>query len=295
MLSVPEATYNKWTKNKRDDLKRERDKKIIDLWFACYSTYDIADSVGVDESTIINVLKSTKMSEIQHIPDNFTPKLYNIWNFAKNTNEVKHAGNIPHEIVENLLYYYTGPLDIVYDPFAGGGITIDACKRWKRRYYISDIAPIPARDNEIRQYDITNGVPAKVLKNLAKDGIKLVFLDPPYWKQKEGDYTDEATDFSKMPLDQYYESMGQLFEQSKSVLCDGGFVAVIIGPSQKDMKIYDHAFMFYEMLADNYDFENRIIVPYSTQQVSPADVEMAKKKRMMLKLYRDLLIFKKTV
>jgi len=110
MLSVPEATYNKWTKNKRDDLKRERDKKIIDLWFACYSTYDIADSVGVDESTIINVLKSTKMSEIQHIPDNFTPKLYNIWNFAKNTNEVKHAGNIPHEIVENLLYYYTGPL-----------------------------------------------------------------------------------------------------------------------------------------------------------------------------------------
>jgi hypothetical protein len=96
-----------------------------------------------------------------------------------------------------------------------------------------------------------------------------------------------------MPLDQYYESMGQLFKQSESVLCDGGFIVVIVGPSQKDMKIYDHAFMFYELLSKNFTFENRIIVPYSTQQVSPADVEMAKKKKMMLKLYRDLLIFKK--
>jgi len=296
MLSVPEATYNRWTKNKRDDLKRERDQKIIDLWFACYSTTEIAELVGVDHQTVANVVaKSTQMSEISNIPKNFEPKLFNIWNFAKNTNEVKHAGNIPHEIVENLLYYYTKPLDIVYDPFAGGGITIDACKEWKRRYYVSDISPIPARDNEIRKYDITEGVPTKILKNLAKDGIKLVFLDPPYWNQKEGDYTNEETDFSKMTLERYYDSVVRLFEQSKSVLCNSGFLAVIIGPSQKNMKIYDHAFKFYEILAENYAFENRIIVPYSTQQASPADVDMAKKKRMMLKLYRDLLIFKKTV
>ena len=295
MLSVPDSTYASWTKNKKIEQKKEQEDKILGLWLACYSTREIAELVGVDHQTVINVANKSNMGESSHIPTDFKPQLYNIWNFAKNTNEIKHPGNIPHEIVENLLYYYTEPLDIVYDPFAGGGVTIDACKQWMRRYYVSDIAPISERDDEIRQHDITNGVPIKILKNLAKDGIKLVFLDPPYWKQKEGDYTDEATDFSKMPLDRYYESMGQLFEQSKSVLCDGGFLAVIVGHSQKDMKIYDHAFKFYEMLTENYAFENRIVVPYNTQQVIPADVAMAKKKRMMLKLYRDLLIFKKTV
>ena len=296
MLSVPDSTYALWTKNKKAEQKKERNDKIIELWLACYSTYEIAELVGVEESTVRDVRDNSNLREIAHIPPNFKPQLYNIWNFAKNTNEVKHPGNIPHEIIENLLYYYTEPLDIVYDPFAGGGVTIDVCKQWKRRYYVSDIAPIPARNtgfDKIIACDITNGVPVKTLKNLAKDGIKFVFLDPPYWKQKQGEYTNEGTDFSKMSLDQYYESMGQLFKQSESVLCDGGFIAVIVGPSQKDMKIYDHAFMFYELLSKNFTFENRIIVPYSTQQVSPADVEMAKKKKMMLKLYRDLLIFKK--
>ncbi len=30
-------------------------------------------------------------------------------------------------IVENLLYAYTEPFDVVVDPFAGGGSTIDIC------------------------------------------------------------------------------------------------------------------------------------------------------------------------
>jgi hypothetical protein len=34
-------------------------------------------------------------------------RIYDIWNFSKATNKVRHFGNIPPEIIDNLLYYFT--------------------------------------------------------------------------------------------------------------------------------------------------------------------------------------------
>ena len=47
-------------------------------------------------------------------------RLYTVWNFQKANNEVSHFGNIPPEIINNLLYLYTSPGDVVFDPFGGG-------------------------------------------------------------------------------------------------------------------------------------------------------------------------------
>ena len=38
-------------------------------------------------------------------------KIYTVWNFPKATNEVKIFGNIPPEIIDNLLFLYTNPFD----------------------------------------------------------------------------------------------------------------------------------------------------------------------------------------
>jgi hypothetical protein len=56
--------------------------------------------------------------------------------------------------VDNLLYLYTKPFDIVLDPFAGGGSTIEVCKKRFRRKMFSDHKPIVERETEIRQYDL---------------------------------------------------------------------------------------------------------------------------------------------
>ena len=113
-------------------------------------------------------------------PINFKPELYNIWNFAKITNETHHPGNIPKEIIENLLYYYTKPFDVVFDPFGGGGVTIDICKIWQRRYFVCDIQPTEiAKEKGMHTHDITTGLPDDLPKP------NLVFLDPPYWNQMQ--------------------------------------------------------------------------------------------------------------
>ena len=46
----------------------------------------------------------------------FQLPIYNIWNFSKLTNEISHFGNSEQRILENLLYLYTQPFDIVVDP-----------------------------------------------------------------------------------------------------------------------------------------------------------------------------------
>ena len=78
--------------------------------------------------------------------------------------------------MDNLLYLYTQPFDVVADPFAGGGSTIDICKKRLRRYWVSDRKPVPERAAQIREHDVTAGLPP-----LARwQDVKLVYLDPPW-------------------------------------------------------------------------------------------------------------------
>ena len=68
--------------------------------------------------------------------------------------------------------------------FAGGGSTIDICKKRHRRYFASDRKPVIEREKEIRNFDVTNSTP----RPARWSDVKLIYLDPPYWKQIEGKY-----------------------------------------------------------------------------------------------------------
>ena len=218
-------------------------------------------------------------------------KIYNLWNFNQRDIRIGKAypGNIPGQIMINLLYYYTEQGDLVVDPMAGGGSTIDACSIMGRRCLAYDINP----DAISLRNDI-------IYRDLVKDGFapetkncKMVFLDPPYWTQKKGNYSNNTTDLSNMELDDFYKAMRKIFNESYDILQDGGIIAVIVGPTQEKGIIYDHAFVFYRMLSERFSFVNRIIVPYNTQQVTAFHVADAKRGKYMLKLYRDLLVFRK--
>jgi len=71
-----------WTKDKRDQLKRERDRKIFDLWLQCYSYREIEEKLNVDKDTISrainNLSQNGHMAEMRHSHD-FTPQLYDVF------------------------------------------------------------------------------------------------------------------------------------------------------------------------------------------------------------------------
>lgn len=92
---------------------------------SCYTQEEIAEATGVSIQPVKDTLsdfsegvpKNLKVQSLFNDTD-FTPPLYNIWTFAKKSNAVSHFGNSEQRIVDNLLYLYTEPFDIVVDPFA---------------------------------------------------------------------------------------------------------------------------------------------------------------------------------
>lgn len=84
---------------------------------------------------------------------------------------IKHPGNIPGQFVMNMVHYFTDIGDMVVDPMAGGGSTMDACLVMGRECLSYDLSPTRY---EIIQHDLSDGFPQTNKK------ISLIFLDPPY-------------------------------------------------------------------------------------------------------------------
>lgn len=288
ILSVDEKTIQRWTTSQRKAIEDETNRRIIDLYLQCYTQEQIAEIVGVPRRTITDKIESFgNNGQMSEIAKTFTPLLYNIWNMQKQDNAVdSHFGSFPQLFMENLLHYHTDPLDIVFDPFAGGGTTVDACRKMFRRYYCSDRIVKPGREKHIHQHDITTGLPPNMQKP------KLAFLDPPYWKQAEGSYSNDQEDLANMTLDQFNNAMKQLIES----LCKWQVqnIAIVIQPTQykNQWKFTDHIFDFATMFSTKYEIAMRYILPYSTQQYNAQMVEKAKTENKCLALNRDLVIWK---
>lgn len=138
--------------------QREEEKaRIIELWLQCKSQDEIAGITGKSQQTISKITKDFKDENSgklpTHPPDSL--RVFNLWSFGK-AEGLTYPGQIPRQVMENLLWYFTSPFDIVYDPMAGSGNTIEVCRAMYRRYQVSDISPIEER---IRAHDITTGIP----------------------------------------------------------------------------------------------------------------------------------------
>jgi hypothetical protein len=286
VLSVSQRIVYSWTESQAEAAKTERDRVICDLYLRAFHTLEsAAKSVGVTHPTALKVVENVKNCNIAEFYKNFTPLLYNIWNSKKQDNERKHFGAFPELFMENLLHYHTEPLDIVFDPFGGGGTTVDVCRRMFRRYYVSDRKVIFGRESDIIEHDIKSGFP----ENMQKPNF--VFLDPPYWAQAEGKYSDSADDLGNMGLQQFNDSMRAILSECHKRKVER--IAIVIQPTQykSEWKWTDHIFDFACMIG-KYDIEARYILPYSTEQYTPQIVTKAKEEKKCLCLHRDLVVWK---
>ncbi len=287
-LSISKTQFYDWTSNKRKQIEEERNDEIIKQYLFCKNQKEIAQDLNLDNSTISKFIANLNEKLIKSDFGNFQPFLYNLWNSSKD-NSITHFGMFPQIFIENLLYYYTQPFDIVYDPFAGGGTTIDACKKWMRRYYVADRKPIPAREEEIKKQDIKDGLPNDLPNN-----IKLVFLDPPYWKQAEGMYSKDKEDLANMALDKFYDTIVTFVKNVKKKLAKDGKIALLIQGSQykNNLVLEDHSFEIARLMDKlGFKIQQRIICPYSTEQYNAQQVNKAKEKKICLQTYRDLIVY----
>jgi len=296
LLSVSERTIRDWLSRIDKDSKEARDKRIFDLWLACWTQEEIAEDTGIDQGDLSKLTKSFmeigNLAEIHKtaaIHANFDPPIYNVWKQQEKTSGSNHPGNSEVRWLDNLLYLYTKPLDIVIDPFAGGGSTIDLCRKRFRRYWVGDRKPVVEREAEIRQHDLTDGLPD--LKGRWGD-VRLVYLDPPYWKQAEGQYSKDPTDLANMPLEKFNETLAGIIRDFAKKLKDA-YIALIIQPTQwkaPNRQFTDHV---GDMLrAVKLPVDMRFSVPYESQQCTAQMVEWAKKQKRCLVLTREIVVWR---
>jgi len=192
--------------------------------------------------------------------------------------------------MEELVLRYTKVDDIILDPMAGGGTIVDVCKKWGRRYKCYDISPLPGRENDITEWDITKGLPDDLTEK-----VNLVFLDPPYWKQARGKYGEDPNNLANMSLEDFNKTIDELIENLSSRMESQGYIAFVISMTI-DMETgekVDHAHEVYKMLEKRFKFVDRITLPYPRDVYKNGAVNKAKEKRFLLPLNRELMIFQK--
>lgn len=300
LLSVSERSVARWVENIDKAQREERNRRIQDMWLAVRTADEIGDEVSltrqavdksIEEMQLLDKWQKVAQTAATYNDADWKPQLYNIWNFHKLSNSTGHFGNTEQGIVDQLLYMYTEPFDIVVDPFGGGGSTIDVCKKRLRRYWVSDRLPIPER-TDIRQAEIADGPPA--LHKRWKD-VSLMYLDPPYWKQAANQYSNDASDLANMELDQFYDTLVGYVQDCAAKMKPGSHIALIIQPTQwlADGRVpIDHVFdLVQKATGRKLKYVHRIICPYSSEQYNAQQVNWAKENRTVLMLNRELIVW----
>lgn len=300
LLSVSVRAVTGWVSDLDQAEREERKAVILDMWQRCYTAEEIGQAVGLSRQSLEkdelpqlleNILKIAK---VQFSESDYAPPIYNVWAFGKKTNETSHFGNTEQRIVDNLLWLYTEPGDIVVDPFGGGGSTLDVCKQRGRRCWISDRKPKPGMEDKLRTMDICSELPSL---NKRWSDVSLTYLDPPYWRQAQGEYSDDPEDLANMSLEDFTSKMVDVVKRIASKQSKG-VIALIIQPTQWRAEpkgsFADHVFDIIQGVSKvkNLSLENRVSCPYSSEQCTPQMVEWAKENKKLLVLSRELIVWR---
>ena len=176
--------------------------------------------------------------------------------------------------------------------YNGSGSTIDICKKRLRRYWVSDRKPDVARD-DIRECELTadtiSGPPRWA-------DVALVYLDPPYWKQAQGKYSQDGTDLANMPLEEFTDTLLQIIKSYAKKLKPGAHIACITSPTQwpnedKSTNYHDLDLVCALAKTKNLRLVRRAVCPYSTEQYNGTQVEIAKEQKLWLVLSRTMLVW----
>ena len=221
---------------------------------------------------------------------------YDVWNFASCHDLMgdRHPGRIPGEIVAHVLYFYTKRGDLVIDPMAGSGTTLDACLLLGRKCYGYDIDGRHERP-DILKHDLQAGWPDKLKK------ANLILWDPPYFDKMDatniGDdgYIDGS--ISRLSREDYLEFLGERLAEAASKARKGCRLAFVMadwdpgpGDDREGIFVWDYADLISNA---GWRLTRHIQAPLSTQQVHPDIVTKFRKSRRLARLERYVLIAEK--
>jgi len=193
------------------------------------SPEQIAEQHNLDEPLVWAILLEGK-DDIERFKlfgkseyGNDQPKLSDYWKFAKRDprlGQANYPGNLYGQEAMNIIYRFSRQGDLVVDPMAGGGVTVDACLILNRRCRAYDIDPSKSGRKDIEQHDALQEFPPRA------QNCDLIILDPPYYKKKEREY--ECFEFTK-DRETYLNNLAIVARNCYQALKENGYLALLHG------------------------------------------------------------------
>lgn len=162
----------------------------------------------------------------------------------------KYAGVTPAFVIYNMIKRYTEPGDLVVDPMAGSGTTLDVCNEEGRRCKAFDVNPT--------RPEITRNDARKI--PLPDESVDMIFIDSPYGDNI--DYNDQPTNIGKISAetDEFYDELEKVMVDCYRVLKPGKAIGWLIGDQWVKKKFTPVGFLVYERLAKHFDTADIICV-----------------------------------
>ncbi len=167
----------------------------------------------------------------------------------------KYAGVTPAFVIYNMIKRYTEPGDLVVNPMAGSGTTIDVCKEEDRRCIAYDISPT--------RPDITQNDARKI--PLTDASVDMIFIDSPYGDNIE--YNDQPGNIGKISAedDEFYKALDVVMAECYRVLKPGKVIGWLIGDQWVKKKFTPVGFNIYKDLSKYFDTVDVVCVTRRSQ------------------------------
>ena len=155
----------------------------------------------------------------------------------------KYAGVTPAFIIWNLVQRYTKPGDLVVDPMAGSGTTIDVCKEESRQVIGYDIAPAHPK---VIQNDARN-------MPLPDDSVDMVFIDSPYSDNIK--YSDHPDCIGRISCEdeRFFDELEKVAAEIHRILKPGKVMGWLIGDQWVKKRYTPVGFKLYERLCKYFE------------------------------------------
>jgi len=155
----------------------------------------------------------------------------------------KYPGVTPAFIIYNMVKRYTKPGDLILDPMAGSGTTLDVCKEEGRKCIAYDISPTRP---DIIQNDARN-IP------LQDNSIDMIFIDSPYGDNVR--YNDHPLDIGKISSESetFYDELEKVMAECHRILKPGKILGWLIGDQWVKKKFTPVGFKIYERLCKYFE------------------------------------------
>jgi DNA modification methylase len=271
MHDVPEAERQKWFKQKKDAGEKITTTQFLKLTRKKPSVETPNKDAEILESYGIKI------------------QPYDVWSFSSCHPSFgePYPGRVPGQIVAHCLYFWTHKGEMVLDPMAGSGTTLDVCKAMQRKACCYDAMP---HTSHIKKHDmLAKGWP----ENTAQ--AALIFWDPPYYKKKDEGYCGES--ISRLSHDEYLAFFGEMAESIPKTFA--GRLALLVSDyndeqnQEENIFYWDYVNLF--VATGRWVVERRIQAPLGTQAVHPDIVRKFRAARRLARLNRDLVVLKHPV